>query len=55
MSVNFSHALFLPFDFLMFEDGTNRLSRNIGKELPLYAAYYHTKVQISNDDLAMHA
>jgi len=51
---NFSCALFLPLDFLMFEDGTNRLSQNSGMELPLYAAYYHTRVQISHDNLAMH-
>jgi hypothetical protein len=26
------------FGFLTLEDGTNRLSRNVGMELPLYAA-----------------
>jgi len=26
------------FDFLTLADGTNRLSRNVGGELPLYAA-----------------
>jgi hypothetical protein len=25
-------------DYLSPEDGTNRMSRNVGKELPLYAA-----------------
>jgi len=25
-------------DFLTLEDGTDRLTRNVGKELPLYAA-----------------
>jgi len=25
-------------DFLILEDGANRLSRNVGKELPLYPA-----------------
>ena len=25
-------------DFLILEDGTDRLSRNVGQELPLYAA-----------------
>jgi hypothetical protein len=31
-----SSRIFL--DFLTLEDGTDRLSRNIGKELPLHAA-----------------
>ena len=26
------------FGFLTLEDGTDRLSRNVGKELPVYAA-----------------
>ena len=26
-------------DFFTVEDGTDRFSRNVGKELPLYAAY----------------
>ena len=29
---------FLLLDFLTTEDGTDRLSRNVGKELPLYSA-----------------
>jgi hypothetical protein len=29
---------FFFLDFLTLEDGTDRLSRNISKELPLYAA-----------------
>jgi hypothetical protein len=37
MSINFSHALFLLMDLLSLEDGTNKLSHNIDKELPLYA------------------
>ena len=37
MSVNFSHALFFLLDFLTFEDGADRLSRNVGKELQLCA------------------
>jgi hypothetical protein len=31
-----AHEDFL--DFLTLEDGTDRLSRNVGQELPLYAA-----------------
>ena len=38
VSVNFSHALFSLLDFLTFEDGANRLSQNISKELLLCAA-----------------
>jgi hypothetical protein len=34
------------FDFLTLEDGTDRLSRNVGTELPFNAAQYQT-VQIS--------
>jgi hypothetical protein len=30
--------LYYPKGFLTFEDGTDRLSQNVGKELPLYAA-----------------
>jgi hypothetical protein len=33
VSVNFSHALFSLLDFLTLEDGADRLSRNISKEL----------------------
>jgi hypothetical protein len=35
------------FDFLTLEDGTGRLSRNVGKELPLDAAQHPRIVQIS--------
>ena len=38
LSVNFSHAVFSLLDFLTLEDGTDRMSRNVGKELRLYAA-----------------
>jgi len=38
LSVNVSHAVFCLFDLLTFEDGTDRLSWRVGKELPLYAA-----------------
>jgi hypothetical protein len=32
LSVTFSHAVFSLLDFLTPEDGTNRFSRNVGKE-----------------------
>jgi hypothetical protein len=35
-------------DFLTLEDETDRLHRNIGKELPLYAALYPRGAQISS-------
>jgi hypothetical protein len=35
------------------EDGIDRLSRNVGKELPLYAAYYPGRAQISSVALIM--
>ena len=40
LSVNFSCALFSLLDFLALEDGTNRLSRNVGKELLLCGVQY---------------
>jgi hypothetical protein len=33
--VNLSPAVFSFFIFLIFENGANRLSRNVGNELPL--------------------
>jgi len=36
MSVNVSHVLPFLLNFLTLEDGTDRLSQNIGKEFPLY-------------------
>jgi len=36
-SINFNRAVFSLLDFLTFKHGTNRLSRNVGKELPLSA------------------
>jgi len=36
--VSFYHILLSPLDFLTHEDGTDRLSRNVGAELPLHAA-----------------
>jgi hypothetical protein len=35
VSVKFSRALFSLLDFVTLEDGTDRSSRNVGKELPL--------------------
>jgi hypothetical protein len=36
--VKFSCALFSLVDFLTYEDGSDRLSQNVSKELPLNAA-----------------
>jgi len=55
VSVNFSHVLFSLVHFFTYEDGAERLSQNICKELPLYAAEYPTRVQILRDDLMMQA
>jgi hypothetical protein len=35
-------------DLLSIEDGTDRLYRSVGKELPLYAAYYPRRTHISS-------
>ena len=40
-------------DFLTLEDRTNKLSLNICKELPLFAALCPRRVQTSYDDLVM--
>jgi hypothetical protein len=37
VSINFSCLVFFLLDFLTLENGTNRLSQNVGKELPLSA------------------
>jgi hypothetical protein len=55
VSVNFPHALFSLLNFLTPEAGTKRVFQNVSKELPLYAAYYLRRVQISHDDLVMQA
>ena len=55
MPVNFSHAVFSLLDFLTLEDGTDRLSRNVGTELSLYAKQYLRELHISHDYLAMQA
>jgi hypothetical protein len=44
-----SHDVFFLLDFLTPEAGTNRLSRNVGKELPLGAVQYPRRVRISHD------
>ena len=41
------------FEFLTLEDGTDRLSRNVGVELSLYVAYY-PKECISELLVALH-
>jgi hypothetical protein len=46
-------GLFPPLVFLALEGGTDRLSENVIKELPLYTARYLRRAQISNDDLVM--
>jgi hypothetical protein len=38
VSVNFHHVLFFLLDFLTLEAETDRLSRNVGVEVPLYTA-----------------
>jgi len=35
------------YDLLTAEDGIDTLFRNVGKELPLYAAWYPTRAQAS--------
>ena len=55
MPVNFSRAVFSLLDFLTLEDGTDRLSRNVGTELSLYAAQYLRGLHISHDYLVMQA
>jgi hypothetical protein len=37
VSVNFSGVLFSILDFLALEYGTERLSQNVDKKLPVYA------------------
>jgi len=37
VSVSLSHGLLSRFDLLTFEDGTDPLPQNVGKELPLCA------------------
>jgi hypothetical protein len=51
MSVDFCCALFSILDFYTLEDVINMLFRNIGEELPLYAAQHPRTAQISHDDM----
>jgi len=46
-SPNFRDNLSAP--LMTLEDGTDRLSRNVGKELPLYPAKYYGQAQISSN------
>jgi hypothetical protein len=55
VSVKFSRDLFSLLDFMNLEDGTDRSSRNIGKELPLNTTQYLRKAEISQDDSLMEA
>jgi hypothetical protein len=55
LSFNFSHTMFSLLDFFTLEDGTDRLSRNVGKDLLFYTAYYLRRLEISHDDLALQA
>ena len=55
LSVKFSCALFHLLDFVTLEDGTDRSSRNNGKELPLNNAEYLRRAKISQDYLVMQA
>jgi hypothetical protein len=45
VSVNFCQEFFSLLDFFTLEDGTNRLSRNVSNELPLYSTQYLRRVQ----------
>jgi len=56
VSVNFSRTVLSSLlDFLTVVNGTNTLSQNISIESPLYTVLYLRKVQITHDDLVMHA
>jgi hypothetical protein len=55
VSVNFSHNLPPLLGFLIPEDGTDKLTQNFCKKLPIYAAKYFRRAQTSHDDLAMQA
>jgi len=46
--LRYSAAYIGKFFFLTLEDGTDWLSRNVGKELPRYAAQYLRRAQISS-------
>jgi hypothetical protein len=54
VSFNFNGALLSLLYFLIFEDGTDRLPRDVSNELPLYAAYLK-RAQISHDNFGMQA
>jgi len=50
VSVNFPRTLFSLLGFLDITAGTEKVSQNVSKKLPLYAAYYIRRAQISQDD-----
>ena len=37
----------VDFDYLTLEEGTNRLFRNVGKQLPTYAVYHSRRAKVS--------
>jgi hypothetical protein len=47
VTANLKIAMGLKEDCLTLEDGADRLSQNVGKKLPLYAAWNPQRVQIS--------
>jgi hypothetical protein len=54
--IQFQLTSIIPFSvFWISEAGTNRLSWNVGKELPLYSVLYPNTAGISHDDLVMQA
>ena len=44
---------FVLWDSMTLEDGTKRLSQNVGKESPLHTAQYLRRAWISHDNMAM--
>jgi hypothetical protein len=49
VSVNFNHAMFNVLDFFTFENGSDMLSHNTGKEFQPYAAKCLRRVQVVHD------
>jgi len=47
VSFNFNHALFSLLYFLILEDGTDRLSQTIGKELHLCCEIYQKSTDLT--------
>jgi hypothetical protein len=42
-------------DFLILEEEIEKVTQNVGKDLPLYTTKYLRRAQISHDDLALQA